>query len=101
MLPILAAQEAIVRLLLAKVGALLDAGGDAEPRIDRHSEWWRLERRPTVAWESRILGWFTGPLPPKGASALEQLRFVRRASGRAMLFYGPILVVLLAVGTST
>jgi hypothetical protein len=65
------------------------------------AKWWRLERRPAAAWESRPLDWLTGTPPPKGASALERLRFVRRVSGRAMLFYVPILVVVLALGTST
>jgi len=58
----------------------------------------RLERRPGT-WEQRLTTKLFGAPPPKGASALEQLRFVRRVSGRAMLFYVPSLAVVLGFGT--
>lgn len=61
------------------------------------TKWWRLERHPPAEWES--FEWFTGPPPRKGSSALEQLRFVRRICGRSMLFYVPILAVVLGFGT--
>jgi hypothetical protein len=65
------------------------------------AKWWRLERRPTAWWERRLGEWFTGPVPPKGASALEQMGLVRRISGRGMLLYVPAGVGILALGTST
>jgi hypothetical protein len=64
------------------------------------AKWWRLERRPSARWERRLGEWFTGPVPPKGATTLERLRFVRRVTVRPMLFYFPIFAVILIVGTS-
>jgi hypothetical protein len=63
------------------------------------SRWWQLERRPASPWEGRLIGWFTGPVPAKGATLLEQLQFARRVTGRTMLFYVPVLSVLLIFGT--
>jgi hypothetical protein len=59
----------------------------------------RLERRP-AAWEQRLTVKLFGAPPPKGASPLKQLRFVRRVSVRGMLVYVPILAVVAALGTS-
>src|SRR5271154_3204255 len=74
----------------------------ARPKASqRMAKWWRLERRPTARWERRLGEWFTGPVPPKGASTLEQMRFVRRINVRTMLVCGPIFVVVLVLGTST
>lgn len=62
------------------------------------AKWWQLERRPPSPWGQRIQSKFVGPIPPKGASRLEQMRFVRRISGRTLLVYGPILALVLALG---
>lgn len=63
------------------------------------AKWWLPESSP---WEKRIDAKLFGQPPtlPKGASRLEQTRFVRRVSTRGMLLYVPALAVILAVGTS-
>ncbi len=63
------------------------------------AKWWQPEWRSPAPWQRRIGEWFTGPPLPKGASKLEQMRMVRRISGRAMLIYAPILVVGIAFST--
>jgi hypothetical protein len=60
------------------------------------AKWWRPE---SGAWEQRIAGKLFGPPPPMGASRLEQMRFVRRLTFRAMLLYVPLLAVVLGLGT--
>jgi hypothetical protein len=42
-----------------------------------------------------------GPPPAKGASRLEQLRFVRRICVRSLVFYAPVFALLAVFGTTT
>ena len=71
----------------------------------RTAKWWQLERRPPRPpgpWQRRIGEWLTGPPLPKSPSRLEQMRLLRRVSFRTMLFYLPImLVVIVTFGIST
>ncbi|HST33320.1 MAG TPA: hypothetical protein VLJ80_07340 [Solirubrobacteraceae bacterium] len=43
--------------------------------------------------------WLTGPVPPKGATPLERLRFLRGVTVRPIVFFGPIFAVVLVFGT--
>lgn len=84
-------------------------------RSERTAKWWQLERpprNPNVKWwqpeirppgvrAQRLIEKLFGPVPKKGASEAEQLRFVRRISARSMLVYGPVMLVILILGTPT
>jgi hypothetical protein len=61
------------------------------------AKWWLPESGP---WEKRVEAKLFGPPLPKGSSRLEQLRFVRRISARGMLFYVPILALVVVTGAS-